>query len=147
MTAKRTKKHAARHILLYEALGFFGIVLLVWLSEMPDLPSIFFGMEATPVNWSEMFIETAGVVLLAVWVIFMTARHLRRIQYLEGFLNICASCKKIHVGGEWVPFEDFIGERSDAVFSHGFCPDCAGKFLEEDLEQTGPRRRNGVPGV
>ena len=134
VNAKRTKKRAARRILLYEGMGFFGVILLIWLSETPDLPALFFGAEKTPTNWTEIALESVVVVVLAIWVLCMTAHHINRIRYLEGFLNICASCKKIHVGDEWVMFEEYIGDRTDAVFSHGLCPECAEKFFEEGLK-------------
>jgi CRP-like cAMP-binding protein len=57
----------------------------------------------------------------------------RRVRALEkslmstlgGVLPICASCKKIRdEGGDWVPIEAYIRDRSDAEFSHGICPRC-----------------------
>lgn len=56
---------------------------------------------------------------------------LSRIRTLEGMLPICAACKKIRPAGadpksqeSWIPVESFIGERTDARFSHGLCPEC-----------------------
>jgi two-component system NtrC family sensor kinase len=54
-----------------------------------------------------------------------------RIKRLEGMLPICAGCKKIRVEGadpvkqeSWIPVEVFIRDRTDAEFSHSFCPEC-----------------------
>ena len=54
-----------------------------------------------------------------------------RIKKLEGILPICANCKKIRAEGtdpkkqdSWTPVEVFIRDRTDAEFSHGFCPAC-----------------------
>ncbi len=30
--------------------------------------------------------------------------------------------------GQWVPIEIYITEHSEAVFSHGYCPNCAQSF-------------------
>lgn len=51
---------------------------------------------------------------------------LETIKTLEGILPICAGCKKIRdESGEWQPLERYIGDRSNAQFSHGLCPECA----------------------
>ncbi len=56
---------------------------------------------------------------------------LLRIKKLEGYLSICSSCKKIRKEGgdpkdqdSWVPFEEYIEDRTEAEFSHGMCPEC-----------------------
>jgi PAS domain S-box-containing protein len=49
-----------------------------------------------------------------------------RIKTLKGLIPICASCKKIRTDkGFWQQIEEYIGDHSDAEFSHGLCPDCA----------------------
>jgi hypothetical protein len=48
------------------------------------------------------------------------------MKYLEGFLPICANCKKVRdEEGNWQLIESFIHDHSEARFSHGICPDCA----------------------
>ncbi len=50
---------------------------------------------------------------------------LSRVKRLEGLLSICMQCKKIRTeNNDWHQLEQYIGEHSDAVFSHGLCPDC-----------------------
>ena len=56
----------------------------------------------------------------------------KRMKILSGFLPICASCKKIrNEDGTWDELEQFIDEHSQAKFSHGYCPDCEKRVLEE----------------
>jgi hypothetical protein len=57
---------------------------------------------------------------------------LLQIKRLEGMLPICARCKKIRLQGEdrrdpksWIAIEQYIGDRTDAEFTHGLCPHCA----------------------
>ena len=58
---------------------------------------------------------------------------LSEIKVLENFLPICAECKKIRdKDGEWEELEVYIGRHSNTRFSHGYCPECAKKALEED---------------
>ena len=48
-----------------------------------------------------------------------------RIRRLEGIIPICMYCKKIrNDNSAWQQMEDYISEHSDALFSHGMCPDC-----------------------
>lgn len=57
---------------------------------------------------------------------------LSEVKILSGFLPICASCKKIRDdNGYWNQIEAYISEHSDAEFSHGICPECAGKLYPE----------------
>ncbi len=48
-----------------------------------------------------------------------------RIKHLEGIIPICMYCKKIRGDdSSWQQLERYISEHSDALFSHGICPDC-----------------------
>ena len=54
------------------------------------------------------------------------------VKTLSGFFPICASCKKIRDDkGYWSQIESYISEHTDAVFSHGLCPECETKAYEE----------------
>ncbi len=62
-------------------------------------------------------------------------KHLReelsKIRKLSGLLKMCAWCKKIQDDhGSWKQVEAYICEHSDARFTHGICPACAGKLKE-----------------
>ncbi len=50
---------------------------------------------------------------------------LANIKTLSGLLPICANCKKIRDDdGYWHTVETYIRVHSDAILSHGICPDC-----------------------
>ena len=63
---------------------------------------------------------------------------LDHIKTLQGILPICTFCKKIRNDqGYWDQVEHYIGERSQAQFSHSICADCIKKHYPEvadDLE-------------
>lgn len=53
------------------------------------------------------------------------SRAMAEIKVLSGLLPICASCKKIRdEQGAWHQIEVYISKRSEAIFSHGICPEC-----------------------
>jgi len=81
---------------------------------------------------STLLVLTAvrGVVIIAValWFVRLSdherALH-QHVRTLEGLLPICSFCKKIrNETGEWERLERFVSQRSEARFSHGFCPSC-----------------------
>ncbi len=51
---------------------------------------------------------------------------LGRIKTLEGILSICMFCHKIRTDGDmWEKLEIYLLEHTDAMVSHGMCPECA----------------------
>jgi rubrerythrin len=60
------------------------------------------------------------------------ARQMVDIKQLRGLLPICMHCKKIrNEKGYWQKVEDYIGDHSEAVFSHGICYECIEKYHPE----------------
>jgi hypothetical protein len=52
-----------------------------------------------------------------------------QVKRLEGIIPICMYCKKIRDDKEsWLQLEQYISEHSEAMFSHGVCPDCIEKL-------------------
>ncbi len=52
-------------------------------------------------------------------------RQRERGRILEGLLPICATCKSIRDDeGYWQKLEQYISRRTNALFTHGICPDC-----------------------
>jgi hypothetical protein len=50
---------------------------------------------------------------------------LATVKKLQGVIPICGVCKKIRDDKEsWHQLEQYISEHSDALFSHGLCPEC-----------------------
>jgi DNA-binding response OmpR family regulator len=63
---------------------------------------------------------------------------LAEIKTLKGFIPICASCKKIRDDeGYWNQIEEYLTAHTDAVFTHGLCPQCVKKYME-DIEKFIP---------
>ncbi len=61
---------------------------------------------------------------------------LGQVKQLEGFLPICAYCKKIRNDQSyWEQIEVYIGERSRTTFSHGICPDCNDRIVQPQLDE------------
>lgn len=58
------------------------------------------------------------------------------VRQLQGFLPICAYCKKIRTDDDyWEQVEKYISKRSNIQFSHGICPECYTKIMKEELQK------------
>ncbi len=55
-----------------------------------------------------------------------------KMKRLEGILPICSYYKNIRDDeGSWEQMEAYISSHSDTKFSHGVCPSCRKKVMEE----------------
>ena len=54
------------------------------------------------------------------------------IKRLTGLLPICSYCKRIRSDHDyWEQVDSYITEHTDARFSHGICPPCLAKVMDE----------------
>lgn len=54
------------------------------------------------------------------------------LKALSGMLPICAACKRVRDDqGYWEQVESYISRRSEVVFSHSLCPECAAVYAQE----------------
>lgn len=59
-------------------------------------------------------------------------RALDQVKTLSGIIPICSYCKKIRDdSGYWLQLEKYLHDHSAAELSHGICPDCYPKVVEE----------------
>ena len=69
-------------------------------------------------------------------LIVQLQKAMQDVKVLSGFLPICAACKKIRDDtGYWRQIEEYISKHSNALFSHGICPDCSKKLYPEYHEE------------
>ena len=111
---------------------FLGLTLG---NEIIDVPHYLFN--DAPTSYSQRVGEI--IIELSIFLIVMTIqirwfrKLYKRIRILEGFLPICANCKKIrNAEDQWEEMEKYITQHSLAQFSHSICPSCA-RQLYPDL--------------
>jgi len=102
-------------------------VFLTMANEVLDLPHYILGDEPTtyPQRRGEMIFELLiyFIVILSSYYYFRKKLE-KEIKILEGFIPMCANCKKIRQDIDWKALEEYISENSLANFSHSICPDC-----------------------
>jgi DNA-binding response OmpR family regulator len=117
------------------ALAGTYVILVTGREERQDVIS---GLESgaddyikKPIDWGEfrarLHIGTRTVGLqqaLAARVLELQGA-LANVRRLSGLLPICSYCKRIRDDQDyWTQIETFVGEHSEAQFSHGICPEC-----------------------
>jgi hypothetical protein len=138
-----TNSRLAR-IVLYQNLGFLGIMVIGYLDELIKLPSLIFS--GAPVVFSRSLLDM--LIVLAVWFLVSasTRRILERVRYLEKFMRVCAWCRRIDYRGEWMRLEDFMRQGFDTPTTHGICPDCLNQ-QKEAIERAKKAPNNPASGI
>jgi hypothetical protein len=104
------------------------------LNELFHLPHLLFG-SGPHTSWHEAAMESTA--LLIVWgiVIAFTQRLMRKLFYLDGFLRVCAWCRKIGHEDEWSTLEDYFSRGFAIETSHGMCSECLAKLGREKIKE------------
>ncbi len=64
-------------------------------------------------------------------------KALSSVKVLEGLLPICSHCKKIRDDqGYWKQVDEYVESRTEAVFSHGICPDCLNRLYPKYADRV-----------
>lgn len=118
---------AHKKIWMVFAVMLIIFVFLTMANEVLDLPHYILGDEPTtyPQRRGEMIFELLiyFIVILSSYYYFRKKLE-KEIKILEGFIPMCANCKKIRQDIDWKALEEYISENSLANFSHSICPDC-----------------------
>jgi hypothetical protein len=123
-------------IITISQLSIFLLLLCLTLgNEIIDIPHYVF--HDAPTLYSqrtgEIIIELSIFFIVMAFEAALLKNLYKRIRLLEGFIPICANCKKIkNTEDQWEQIEQYISKHSLAQFSHGICPDCA-RLLYPDL--------------
>jgi hypothetical protein len=123
--AVTSRRVVLRRILVLESVAFLVIVAIIWLDELLDLPHLLFRAPPTPVRVQEGLLESILTMIVGVWVVSVTWRAFRRIEYLESLIVMCAWCRRVREGGEWLTVEAFLQRQHHAQTTHGICEACA----------------------
>ena len=97
-------------------------------NEILDIPHYVFNDAPTLYSqrFGEIIIELFIFFIVTTIQILLFKKLYKRIRVLEGFIPICANCKKIrNTEDQWEQMETYISQHSFARFSQGICPDCA----------------------
>lgn len=70
-------------------------------------------------------------------------RALEEVHTLQEFLPICMYCKKVRDDQNyWTQIEQYITKHTGSMFTHGICPECRPRLMEEFRLAEGPASPN-----
>ncbi len=129
-------------ILICQHFGFLAIMMVCWLNELLQLPSLIFSDHPFAFVYRKSTLDM--LLVLAVWLLVsgFTRRLLERVRYLEGFLRVCSWCRRIDYHGDWMPLEEFMQQGFDTPTTHGICPECL-RRKREAMERAKRARQSG----
>jgi hypothetical protein len=89
-------------------------------------------------SWAVHSLDSAVDIAILTGVALICDRIVRQeqqIRVLEGLLPICSFCKRIRdEAGEWKQVESYVAARSQARFSHTFCPECGRRHYPDLID-------------
>jgi hypothetical protein len=132
---RTANKRTAEKILWVENIGFSFLILFSWLDELIGLPHLLFGSPVYP-NWRESAMESIAISFVWLIVYGSTRRILRRFRYLEDTLLMCAWCRKLQRGADWVSLEDYCVRELGVDISRGICPQCGRNTVNKKPIET-----------
>ena len=116
-------------IAFWQFLGFLIMLAIVWISEIVDLPAIFFNLKIREVDVFRACILSAAVIISSIITVGHT--YVQQKHIIRGLLIICSSCGKLKVSQDsWEDISQFLEQRSLAALSHGICPECYEKLMK-----------------
>ncbi len=102
----------------------------MWTAEFLQLPHRVFG-DSNDAMWPRIAVRSSALIVIWVIVHLTTSRLLRRLHELENYLRICSWCRKVGDKGEWLSLEDYFSSRFSTDTSHGICPACSKRQLDQ----------------
>lgn len=118
-----------------EGIGFGMGIMAIWFDDLLGWPARFMGVTKNPFYLVDDIATTIWLLVLGTLVIVFTRRLLNKIKRLEGFLPVCAFCKRIRVADKWIPIETYIRNHADVEFSHTYCPECTNREYAEYMDK------------
>ncbi len=119
-------------IIWYEGIGFTSLIALSWLDEFYGLQQLLLGGPQHLADWRDCVMDNLLIVLVWAAVFFFTKRLLSHLLYLEGFLRICAWCRRINYQGKWIGLEEYFAQGFRVETTHGMCSDCFKRRVPRD---------------
>ena len=134
---RRMRHRPLGYVAVWQVLGFFMLLCLIWVNELIDLPAAALNVTPSKFDLLRPIALSIGIVLCGVITVGNT--YLQQRSIIAGMLVVCSHCRKVRIGKDaWQEMERFVMTRSKAVLSHGLCPDCYQTVIK-NLDKAMPR--------
>ena len=130
-------------IAVWQLLAFVMLILLIWVNEIMDLTSLWFG---TPPGNPDVFrgsVLTIGALIVAI--VATGHSYVQQKRIIKGLLTVCSQCHKVRIDETmWERVDDYITAHSLARISHGLCPHCYEAMKTEVEAMSRPNLPGGT---
>jgi len=127
----RLKDDFLAKIAFWQMMSFIMLLCAIWANEFWDFSLLFFGVKtiSTP---SIFRLSTLSILVIISAIITVGHTYIQHKYIIHGLLKVCPQCHKVEIDNQhWQNIEDYVTKYSLAAMSHGFCPKCASKMLED----------------
>lgn len=137
-TDREKRRRSLLFVALWQLLAFLLLLLLIWVNEVLDLSTLWFGTPPSAPNLYRGAVLSIGVLIVAFVAIGNT--YLQQKRIISGLLIVCSSCRKIRIDEKaWEQLDDYVVDHSLASISHGLCPHCFSE-MKQEIDQLDKRR-------
>jgi hypothetical protein len=127
---RRLKKRPFGYIAFWQMMVFGLLICLIWISEIWELPALYFGVAAGDASFVRGWVLSVAVVICALITVGNT--YIQQKHIIQGLLVVCSTCGKIKIENNvWEEMQGYLTKHSLAALSHGMCPDCCRKITGE----------------
>lgn len=88
--------------------------------------------------WSVPWLVVDSIINVLIRIaVFISLAYLisfaKELHVLRGFLHVCSYCGRVkNESGSWISIQEYIINHSEAMLSHGICPDCVPIFIKNN---------------
>ena len=133
LRAEMSARISAGTILRRVNVGFAVILFMNWVAEIFRFPHLLYG-DPSAFNWIRVLLRSAVIVGAWAWAYFTIRGLVRRLHYLEDFVLVCSSCRRVGQDGKWLTTEQYFDAKFHTPTSHGVCPECS-QLARERLDR------------
>jgi hypothetical protein len=120
---RRTHLNFFAYVAFWQFLAFLVLICLVWVSEVIDLPNLFFATQPERLNLFRASVITAAAIVCAIITVGHT--YLQQRHVLKGLLIVCTACKKVRIErGAWEDMDRYLKRMGPIQLRNDLCPEC-----------------------
>ncbi|MBU1693196.1 MAG: hypothetical protein KJ726_11400 [Verrucomicrobia bacterium] len=126
----RVRASSAGGVVVWQTLCILAAIGFVWSCVAFKWPCRFLEDPRDEARWSQAGFLGAGVLTLGCLALLPVLRHVHAQR--DKSVTVCSYCRKVHTpDNDWEHFEVFFSTRRLAHFSHGVCPECGDRVMQE----------------
>jgi len=122
--------YSPARVVLWQGLCILMAVGFIWSCVAFEWPCRYLAFSRSETRWAQAGFLSAGLLTLGCLILLPVFRHWK--QHRGRPVTVCSYCRKVHArDNDWEHFEVFFSTRRLAQFSHGVCPECGDRVMQD----------------